>query len=320
MSSNTWYQVSSPDAWTQLGSFDNNQTHALKNNINDPSSSKIPQKSTLHPISKPTSSAHPAAIELASSLTATAGLTPTPGTSSTSPRTVLPPPTDVAVDSWFHLPSSTSPDDQHLNWDAYVLPAPALGSSSASADGTTAVGPWETSSSSSLLPIPLPTSPQRNIDIEAELSRQNLYKTELCRSWVESAQCKYGNKCQFAHGRQELRPVIRHPKYKTEICKTFHTNGTCPYGKRCRFVHNPTEWRLPGTEEDVTEEQREIEERIAQLRLGLLAPDPVFHPPAAVAAAAAAVVGEGQGAAAPAAAKKTGSRLPFFQKLRKQKS
>jgi len=137
---------------------------------------------------------------------------------------------------------------------------------------------------------------------------------------VESAQCKYGNKCQFAHGRQELRPVIRHPKYNTEICKTFHTNGTCPYGKRCRFVHNPTEWRLPGTEEDVTEEQREIEERIAQLRLGLLAPDPVFHPPAAVAAAAAAVVGEGQGAAAPAAAKKTGSRLPFFQKLRKQKS
>jgi hypothetical protein len=83
----------------------------------------------------------------------------------------------------------------------------------------------------------------RNIDIEAELSRQNLYKTELCRSWVESATCKYGSKCQFAHGQHEMRPVIRHPKYKTEICKTFYTNGTCPYGKRCRFVHNPAELR-----------------------------------------------------------------------------
>mmetsp|Transcript_22254 Transcript_22254/g.55822 ORF Transcript_22254/g.55822 Transcript_22254/m.55822 type:complete len:247 (-) Transcript_22254:139-879(-) len=49
--------------------------------------------------------------------------------------------------------------------------------------------------------------------------------------------CRYGLKCQFAHGREELRPVMRHPKYKTEICKTFHTIGTCPYGKRCRFIH-----------------------------------------------------------------------------------
>lgn len=24
---------------------------------------------------------------------------------------------------------------------------------------------------------------------------------------------------QFAHGREELRPVVRHPKYKTEICR-----------------------------------------------------------------------------------------------------
>ena len=44
-------------------------------------------------------------------------------------------------------------------------------------------------------------------------------------------------KCQFAHGKDELRPVLRHPKYKTEICRTFHSTGTCPYGKRCRFIH-----------------------------------------------------------------------------------
>jgi len=128
--------------------------------------------------------------------------------------------------------------------------------------------------------------------------------------------CKYGNKCQFAHGRHELRPVIRHPKYKTEICKTFHTNGTCPYGKRCRFVHNTAELRVP---DDEIEEMREIEERMTQLRLGLLAPDPVFHP-----AVDGGRLEEVEPTPAPATAstvaKKTGSRLPFFQKLRKQKT
>jgi len=72
--------------------------------------------------------------------------------------------------------------------------------------------------------------------LEEETS-QNLYKTELCRSFEETGTCRYGMKCQFAHGRAELRHVSRHPKYKTEVCKTFHTIGTCPYGKRCRFIH-----------------------------------------------------------------------------------
>jgi hypothetical protein len=75
------------------------------------------------------------------------------------------------------------------------------------------------------------------VPMEEDLSPQNLYKTELCRSFMETNTCRYGVKCQFAHGRHELRPVMRHPKYKTEICKTFHTLGTCPYGIRCRFIH-----------------------------------------------------------------------------------
>ncbi|GAB4821204.1 hypothetical protein N2152v2_008250 [Parachlorella kessleri] len=65
-----------------------------------------------------------------------------------------------------------------------------------------------------------------------------LYKTELCRSWEEMGSCRYGGKCQFAHGREELRPIQRHPKYKTEICRTFAQTGTCPYGTRCRFIHH----------------------------------------------------------------------------------
>ena len=67
--------------------------------------------------------------------------------------------------------------------------------------------------------------------------QHSLYKTELCRSWEESGACRYGAKCQFAHGRDELRPVLRHPKYKTEVCRTFASQGCCPYGSRCRFIH-----------------------------------------------------------------------------------
>lgn len=70
------------------------------------------------------------------------------------------------------------------------------------------------------------------------------YKTELCRPFEENGTCKYGDKCQFAHGIHELRVLSRHPKYKTELCRTFHTVGFCPYGPRCHFIHNPDERKL----------------------------------------------------------------------------
>nr|XP_020474587.1 mRNA decay activator protein ZFP36L1-like isoform X2 [Monopterus albus] len=67
------------------------------------------------------------------------------------------------------------------------------------------------------------------------------YKTELCRPYEENGTCKYGDKCQFAHGIHELRNLSRHPKYKTELCRTFHTISFCPYGPRCHFIHNEEE-------------------------------------------------------------------------------
>jgi Zinc finger C-x8-C-x5-C-x3-H type (and similar) len=30
--------------------------------------------------------------------------------------------------------------------------------------------------------------------------------------------CKYGDKCQFAHGEHEIVRVKRHPKYRTQAC------------------------------------------------------------------------------------------------------
>jgi len=113
------------------------------------------------------------------------------------------------------------------------------------AETTTAVS--ASSSSSSIVessPIPSPKKKKKKdavsndkANFEDELSKQNLYKTELCRSFMETGNCRYGTKCQFAHGTHEVRPLIRHPKYKTEVCKKFANNGNCPYGNRCRFIH-----------------------------------------------------------------------------------
>ena len=76
---------------------------------------------------------------------------------------------------------------------------------------------------------------------------KKLYKTEVCRSWMEYNMCPYGAKCQFAHGEAELRQVERHRKYKTEKCKKFHSEGVCPFGSRCIFIHEEDERELPNS-------------------------------------------------------------------------
>ncbi|CAH0560362.1 unnamed protein product [Brassicogethes aeneus] len=88
-------------------------------------------------------------------------------------------------------------------------------------------------------PAPPVTTPPASIASAAVNTSR--YKTELCRPYEEFGVCKYGDKCQFAHGMSELRSLARHPKYKTELCRTYHTVGFCPYGPRCHFVHNQDE-------------------------------------------------------------------------------
>lgn len=77
--------------------------------------------------------------------------------------------------------------------------------------------------------------------IQSKHVNYSRYKTELCRQFSENGECKYGDKCQFAHGFNDLKDVNRHPKYKTDFCKTFHSKGFCPYGPRCHFIHDLSE-------------------------------------------------------------------------------
>jgi len=64
------------------------------------------------------------------------------------------------------------------------------------------------------------------------------YKTELCKNFELRGNCKFGDKCCFAHGRDELKAkVLTHVKYKTKPCKQYHQSGYCPYGQRCQYLH-----------------------------------------------------------------------------------
>ena len=81
----------------------------------------------------------------------------------------------------------------------------------------------------------------KGVKVKSEPEDADRFKTELCRSWEELGRCKYGLRCKFAHGCQELRPLDRHPRYKTIPCRQFHTRGFCSYGSRCHFIHGETD-------------------------------------------------------------------------------
>ncbi|CAI9766912.1 unnamed protein product [Fraxinus pennsylvanica] len=77
--------------------------------------------------------------------------------------------------------------------------------------------------------------------LEFDVHNQGTIKTELCSKWQETGTCSYGENCQFAHGINELRPVMRHQRYKTEVCRIVLAGNICPYGHRCHFRHSLTE-------------------------------------------------------------------------------
>lgn len=69
-------------------------------------------------------------------------------------------------------------------------------------------------------------------------NRNPRYKTEMCRNFKERSRCIYGDQCQFAHGRTDLRDVVRNTKYKTKLCQKYWAVGYCAYGPRCNFLHD----------------------------------------------------------------------------------
>ena len=64
------------------------------------------------------------------------------------------------------------------------------------------------------------------------------YKTELCKYYEINGYCKYGDKCAYAHGKENLRSKVTNTTaYRSKKCSQFFEQGYCPYGNRCQFAH-----------------------------------------------------------------------------------
>ena len=63
-------------------------------------------------------------------------------------------------------------------------------------------------------------------------------KTELCTHFTQGGTCKWGEKCIYAHGMQELKEKTHvTSQYKTRLCDKYAVDGFCPYGQRCMYIH-----------------------------------------------------------------------------------
>ena len=72
------------------------------------------------------------------------------------------------------------------------------------------------------------------------------YKTELCKNWIETAKCRYEEKCRFAHGQEELTLSAMsnyNDKFKSKNCRTFYHTKQCLYGSACIFRHEHRNFR-----------------------------------------------------------------------------
>ncbi|XP_039035161.1 zinc finger CCCH domain-containing protein 39-like [Hibiscus syriacus] len=47
------------------------------------------------------------------------------------------------------------------------------------------------------------------------------YKSEICRAWEELGHCRYRSKCQFEHGKEDVRPTCFSFRIKSEVSINF---------------------------------------------------------------------------------------------------
>lgn len=107
-------------------------------------------------------------------------------------------------------PSMTMYPNQYYGQDAYARGDPAMAARlQAQYTGTYGMVPSQLDGG---LSSPTSVTSGGQNGPSANNRKLGLYKTELCRSWEEKGSCRYGAKCQFAHGEEELRKVSRHPK------------------------------------------------------------------------------------------------------------
>ena len=80
--------------------------------------------------------------------------------------------------------------------------------------------------------------------VETKLENRGQRKTQMCKSISAGIQCKFGDRCNFAHSESEIfvQERIEKPSTpavpKTKMCQSIVSGLECTYGNRCCFAHN----------------------------------------------------------------------------------
>mmetsp|Transcript_10842 Transcript_10842/g.17993 ORF Transcript_10842/g.17993 Transcript_10842/m.17993 type:complete len:819 (-) Transcript_10842:930-3386(-) len=79
-------------------------------------------------------------------------------------------------------------------------------------------------------------------------------KTEMCRDYNKPGGCRFGDKCNYAHGEHQLKNqklmdlaaagLVDTEVYRTHVCVPWVATGACPFDQRCARLHDP---RVNGT-------------------------------------------------------------------------
>lgn len=78
----------------------------------------------------------------------------------------------------------------------------------------------------------------------------NLYKTELCMSWEDTGTCRYGYKCQFAHGQEEMRPLQNRFRtdYVVQFMDPYYSPLSSPFSSSSKKISPETTAPAPTKE------------------------------------------------------------------------
>ena len=98
-------------------------------------------------------------------------------------------------------------------------------------------------------PSPAAASPPPQ-NLRGDPQRQAKVKTELCLYYLKDVVCPFGERCNYAHGWDELRfkrlqelerngLIPNAAQYRTHPCLSWIMTGSCPFGQRCSSIHDP---------------------------------------------------------------------------------
>ncbi|XP_009768245.1 uncharacterized protein [Nicotiana sylvestris] len=93
------------------------------------------------------------------------------------------------------------------------------------------------------------TSDSGRLSSSTSGSENSSHKSDVCRWWGDTSTCRFGSKCRFVHGKEDLRPTAFANRNQSEaLSSRSYSSGSCAYGPRVRSVHHQVNSAASSTE------------------------------------------------------------------------